>query len=55
MKREYEDDLNQMVKIKKINKEYDGPLLNMIHLRHLMLKTNGRTKRDNGRKHKGPI
>jgi len=30
-----------MVKIKKINKAYGGPLLNMIHLRHLMLKTNG--------------
>jgi len=30
-----------MVTIKKINKAYGGPSLNMVHLRHLMLKTNG--------------
>jgi len=30
-----------MVKIKKISKTYGGPPLNMVHLRHLMLKTNG--------------
>jgi len=29
-----------MVTIKKINKVHSGPPLNMIHLRHLMLKTN---------------
>jgi len=37
-----------MVKIKKINKAYGhgGPLLNMVHLRHLMLKSNGEAPKE---------
>jgi len=30
-----------MIKIKKFNKAYGGPPLNMVYLKHLMLKTNG--------------
>jgi hypothetical protein len=32
---------NQRVKIKKFTKVHGGPPLNMVQLRHLMLKTNG--------------
>jgi hypothetical protein len=30
-----------MVKIKKLSKVYDGPPIMLVHLRHLVLKTNG--------------
>jgi len=39
-----------MVKIKKVSKAYGGPPIMLVHLRHLVLKTDGKTKIVNGRR-----
>jgi len=41
---------NQRIKIKFFTKVHGGPPLNMVHLRHLMLKTNGEDQ--NGKRQK---